>query len=310
MILCIGTTPAVQRVMVFRELAIDAVNRAVNTLDDVAGKSINVAKVLKSLGQNPVATGFVGGERGAELLGLLAARGIESEFITVSAPTRQCISVLDESAHSVTELVEESRPVAPSDYDLLKEVIQRRLLGCEAVVMSGSITPGGPVDLYKHITQQANAAGILSVVDAQGAPLVEALAAQPGLAKPNRIELATTVQRSLPNESDLILAMRELRKRGAGRVVVTAGKEPALALESDRLWRIRSPIISAVNPIGSGDAFTAGLVWRVLLGEDLGQACRWAAAAGAANALNPMPGEVDPQEVKRLVGDVQIDLIC
>ncbi|HEX7617679.1 MAG TPA: 1-phosphofructokinase, partial [Verrucomicrobiae bacterium] len=63
-ILCIGTTPAAQRVMIFRKLTPDAVNRAVTTLDGAAGKSINVAKILKTLGAHPVATGFLGGERG------------------------------------------------------------------------------------------------------------------------------------------------------------------------------------------------------------------------------------------------------
>ena len=60
-ILCIGTTPAAQRVMIFRKLTPDAVNRAATTLDGVAGKSINVAKILKALGAHPVATGFLGG---------------------------------------------------------------------------------------------------------------------------------------------------------------------------------------------------------------------------------------------------------
>ena len=59
MILCIGTTPAAQWVMLFRNLTPAAVNRASITLDGAAGKSINVAKVLKTLGEQPVATGFL-----------------------------------------------------------------------------------------------------------------------------------------------------------------------------------------------------------------------------------------------------------
>ena len=64
MILCLGTTPAVQRVMVFRKIALDAVNRAAATAEGPAGKSINVARVLKQLGERPFAIGFLGGERG------------------------------------------------------------------------------------------------------------------------------------------------------------------------------------------------------------------------------------------------------
>jgi 1-phosphofructokinase family hexose kinase len=307
MILCIGTTPAAQRVMVFHKLEIDAVNRATTTLDGAAGKSINVAKVLAALGIQPVAMGFVGGDRGNELLAILASRGIDTDFVPVAAPTRLCISVLDQSSQAVTELVEESKTVAASDYEALKARIQKRLPDSEAIVMSGSLTPGGPIDFYRQITQAARELGILTLVDAQGPPLIEALKAKPALVKPNRAELAATVGRSLPNECELIAAMREVLQRGAERIVVTAGKLPILALDERSLWRIHAPTVPVVNPIGSGDAFTAGLVSRLVRKETLGEACRWAAAAGAANALSVMPGELDRRDVERLANDVTIE---
>ena len=43
----------------------------------------------------------------------------------------------------------------------------------------------------------AHDAGALSVVDASGAALAEALKARPGLVKPNRMELAATIGREL-----------------------------------------------------------------------------------------------------------------
>ena len=140
MILCIGTTPAAQRVMVFRQLTLDAVNRAVTTVDGAAGKSVNVAKVLKALGEHPVATGFLGGDRGEEVRTLMEAQGIELDFVPVASRTRQCITVFDRSAGTHTELVEEGRPVPAADYEKLMGVIQRRVKGCRAVVMSGTIT--------------------------------------------------------------------------------------------------------------------------------------------------------------------------
>src|ERR1035441_1109641 len=123
-ILCIGTTPAAQRVMTFRKLTIDAVNRAVTTLDGVAGKSVNVAKVLKALGEHPVATGFLGGDRGEWLRAVLEAQGIELEFVNVAPRTRQCTTLIDASTDTHTELVEESQPVAPADYEELMRIIQ------------------------------------------------------------------------------------------------------------------------------------------------------------------------------------------
>ena len=175
--------------------------------------------------------------------------------------------------------------------------------------MSGTITPGGPADLYFHSAHMAHEAGAITVVDAQGAALLEALRARPGLVKPNRSELAATVGRELKDAAAVMSAMRELCDRGAQRVVVTAGRDPALAFDGQSWWRVRAPRIEAVNPIGSGDAFAAGLVWRLLVGEDLGEACRWASAAGAANALTMLAGEVRRNDVERLVREVSVEAL-
>ncbi|HOC54610.1 MAG TPA: 1-phosphofructokinase family hexose kinase [Verrucomicrobiota bacterium] len=307
MILCIGTTPAAQRVMVFRRLTLDAVNRAVTTLDGPAGKSVNVAKTLKALGEQPLAVGFLGGDRGDEVRALLTAQGIEVDFVEVPARTRQCVTLLDQTAGTITELVEEGQPVAAADYESLLGVIRRRASGSRAVVMSGSITPGGPADFYFHGTQIAREAGALAAVDAQGSALAEALKAGPDLVKPNRSELAATLGRELKDEAAIISAMHALRERGARRVVVTAGQGPTLAYDGRNGWRIQAPRIDATNSTGSGDAFTAGLVWRLARGDDLGEACRWGAAAGTANALTLMAGEVNRNDVERLAPQVTVE---
>jgi len=308
-ILCVGTSPAAQRTMVFRKLTLDAVNRAATTVDGVAGKSINVAKTLKALGEHPIATGFLGGDRGEHVRSLMSERGIESEFVTVAATTRQCITVIDESTGTHTELVEETLPVSAPDFERFMAVVRRRVVGCRAVVMSGAIASGGPPDLYFHCVRLAESEGSLSVVDAQGAALTEALKARPGLVKPNRAELAATIGRPLAGESSLMQAMGELRERGAERVVVTAGKEPTLAFDGRTYWRVIPPRVQAMSPIGSGDVFTGALVWRLLRGDDLGDACRWAAAGGAANALTLMSGEMDRADMDRLVREAEVQRI-
>lgn len=289
--------------MVFRRLVVDSVNRAASTFDGSAGKSVNVAKVLSALGAQAVAVGFFGGDRGEEIGADLKARGIELDFVTVAERTRQCVTLIDESASAVTELVEESRPVPGSAYGQLLEIIYSWMGRCRAVVMSGTLPPGGPTDFYRRCIERSHQTGALSVVDAQGPVLIEALKAGPGLVKPNRAELAATAGRALLDEAAVLSAMRELHGNGAQRVVVTAGKDPILASDGQVIWRIHPARIHPVNPIGSGDAFTAALTWRLLCGDDLGAACRWAVAAGGANALTALAGEVDPQEVKRLINE-------
>ena len=310
MILCLGPTPAAQRVMVFRKLNLDAVNRAATTLEVASGKPVNVAKVLQELGASPIVTGVVGGARGEFVRSQLLARQLPQDFITVAAQTRQCLTVIDETTGMQTELVEESQPVAPSDYVQLEEVVRRRLADCEAIILSGSLTPGGPMDFYRRCVQLAKQAKAFAAVDAQGASLIAALEAKPDLIKPNRAEVAATVGRELKTEPELRAAMHELHERGAQRVVVTNGRQPTLASDGSRCWRITPPIIKALNPIGSGDAFTAALVWRLLRGDNLGEACRWGSASGAANALTLLPGELERGTVEQLLPQIRVESIA
>src|SRR5882672_1394349 len=201
MFLCIGATPAAQRVMVFRNVTPDSVNRAITTVEGIAGKAVNVAKVLKTLGADPVAVGFLGGQRGEDIRRALRERGIKQEFVSVPSPTRQCVTVIDQQAQTQTELVEESQPVSPEHYEALIEIVRRRMPGSKTTILSGTLTPRAPTDFYLKCVECANASATLAILDVKGEPLTLALQARPGLVKPNREELAASFGRDLANES-------------------------------------------------------------------------------------------------------------
>src|SRR3954469_12159451 len=245
MILCIGPTPALQRVMVFNKLTVGSVNRAVETIDGIAGKSINVAKVLKALGNVPVVAGFIGGSSGKQLQTQVDGRGIRTEFIRVPVETRQCITVIDRENGTQTELVEESRPVERACYKALLSRVKRRIRACEAVVMSGTLTPGASEDFYLQCTKAARDVKTMVVLDAKGPPLMRALEGRPDVIKPNRSELEGTFGKSFKTERDVTIAMRNLIDRGAKWVIVTAGSASTLAFDGHDFWRINAPEIRA-----------------------------------------------------------------
>ena len=114
MILTLSTTPALQRTMTFANLSIDAVNRATNVREFASGKGINVARVVHTLTHACVATGFLGGDRGAFCRRDMDACGIKHDFVTVAANTRMCITLVDEQKRTATELIEEASPVTSS----------------------------------------------------------------------------------------------------------------------------------------------------------------------------------------------------
>src|SRR5690348_14565331 len=108
MILCLGTTPVYQRTMVFERVTPDAVNRAREVWDYASGKAVNAARVVHTLGRDVVVTGFAGGARGKALVEDLESSGVVHDFVWTPAETRQCITVIDRSNGTATELVEES----------------------------------------------------------------------------------------------------------------------------------------------------------------------------------------------------------
>ena len=64
MIITVTLNPALDKTLVIPGFALDAVNRAVSGRLDAGGKGVNVSKVLKSLGADSLAMGFLGGVTG------------------------------------------------------------------------------------------------------------------------------------------------------------------------------------------------------------------------------------------------------
>src|SRR5665213_4353080 len=112
MILCFGATPAAQRSLTFDRFEIHAVNRAASVQEYASGKSPNVARVVRALGGEPLATGFAGGDRGTFLVDDLTRAGVRCNFVKVAPQTRHCTTLIDRSAGTATELIEEHAPVS------------------------------------------------------------------------------------------------------------------------------------------------------------------------------------------------------
>lgn len=305
-ILCVGASPAAQRVMFFDRIRPGAVNRAREVREGAAGKSINVAKVLHALEGRPIALTFLGGARGQAIARDLEARGIPLRYVEVPSETRQCVTLVEQDPNRVTELVQETTPADPGHYEALLSLVTEELTRCAAVTLSGTLAPGGGPAFHGRCVEAARRANRLAIVDTTGEALLLALAAGPDVAKPNCEELAATLGRDLSEEPVLLDAMDFCLRRGAGAVVITRGAAPSLARNAAGAWRIWPPAIEPVNPIGSGDAFTAAMTLALVEGKPLAEACRCGAAAGAANALQPMAGELALEDYRRLLKAVRI----
>jgi len=278
----------------------------VQVLVTASGKSLSVARTLYTLGQDVLATGFLGGDTGKLVRDDLDRAGIRHDFVAVEPKTRTCITVIDRSTGTATELVEETQPVDPKAYEQLLQILGANLRQSSALVLSGTLPPQAPQDFYARCTRAAAQAGIPVILDARGEPLRLALEHKPAIVKPNRQELQDTAAFAIDSDDALRRAIVELIRRGPKWAVITDGPRDVIASDGDSFWRITPPPIKPINPIGSGDAFAAGLAIALLNGQNLPDACRLGAACGAANALSSPAGHARPEDVQRLLPQVQV----
>ena len=306
MILCIGTTPAVQRTMLFQRLTLDDVNRATQVREYASGKSINVARVLNVLGREALAVGFAGGRRGNFVLEELRRENIPADFIPIAAQTRLCTTLIDQENNQVTEIVEESPAATDDEWEALIALIDKHAASAEMLIFSGTLAAGGPVDWWP--ARWLNS-GRAVMVDAKGEPMRRALSAcGPIIAKLNRAEFEQTIGEKFEDQYDEGRAFEAAVRSHApveGALIVTGGRSGAVASIAGQFYRIHAPKLRAISPIGSGDAFAAGLAagWNTGPVEALRLAC----ACGAANALTPDSGHVHRADIERLKPLVRIE---
>lgn len=76
--------------------------------------------------------------------------------------------------------------------------------------------------------------------------------------------------------------VRMLEKAGANTVIITRGGEGTVAVQNGRIWSSGTFQMDVVDPSGSGDAFTSGVIRSLLEGWPLPQMLRYASAVGAS----------------------------
>jgi sugar/nucleoside kinase (ribokinase family) len=114
--------------------------------------------------------------------------------------------------------------------------------------------------------------------------------------------LAEHLPPALTGEADQERALRKLRRRHDGLLVVTLGPGGAMALDGDRVCRAPAYQVEAVDTTGSGDVFRGGFILGLLRGWSVDEALRFANAAAAVTCtrLGAMNGVPAMDEVTRM----------
>jgi 1-phosphofructokinase len=296
--------PALDRTLRVDELAFGGIARVQAIQEDPGGKGINVSRVLRSFGCPTTAMGFLGGPTGQRIAEALAALAIEGDFTTIPGESRTNLTVTD-GTHEIK--VNEPGPGVPHHaVDALITRVRQRAGESLAVVLSGSLPPGVPAELYAELIRIIREAGAKPVLDTAGVPLAHGVAARPYLIKPNRHETEALLGMSLETDEALREAACRLSGYAIPVVVISLGARGAVCACGEAIWLAETPPVAVASTVGAGDALLACLLLALLDGQEPPAALRIATAAGAASAALPGSRLCTPAELNRMLPQVRL----
>ncbi len=313
MIVCVAGNPAIDKLFEVETLAPGEIHRPDDFVPLPGGKGIHVAQVATALGADAIATGILGGHHGRWLAETLAEEGVKGVFAWAAGETRSCLTVADRATGGLTEFYEDGIRATGADWAALHATVDELLHhNARWLAMSGSVPTAATDDVagYPGLIRAARAAGVRSAVDSRGSDLAQAIAAGPDLVKVNAAEAAELLGMSPIDEiTPAGRAAATVRERAGGEghaAVVTLGEKGAVLVGPDGTAWHGTVAARGDYPVGSGDAFLAGLLTILDATDSWRTAAALALGAAAANAEIPGAARLDPVRARELAAAARL----
>ena len=304
--LSVCLNPTLQKTLCFPLILPGTVNRTEGHRLDASGKGINVTRVLTQLGKKAVHLTQLGGSLQPLFLSLCEQDGLSVEWVESESQIRFCYTLITANDGNVTELVEESEPVAAETGQRLSEKFDSLLadtsLDLKCLVISGKKAAGFSDMVFPNMVKKAKEKGLKLVLDIRGKDLIESLKYEPDVIKPNLFEFASTFAPELIKDNDLTVndatkkqiksAVMEIAQKYRCRIILTNGSRSIFAADCAQIFEVEVQPVKAVNSIGCGDAFTAGLAAALADCADFNAAINEGLRCGALNAGLIRPGVI------------------
>lgn len=305
-VVAVTLNPSIDRTIIVPELVPYSLNRVEQSQLDPGGKGINVSRVLRSFGTDVVVTGFIAGSAGRLLKGFLTDAQLAEDLLEIPGETRTNIKIFDHKERKTTEINESGCTVRPEDFEQFTEKFRGLCANAEAAVLSGSLPPGVPADTYAKLIGIAKAAGVYTILDADGEALRAGIGSLPTAVKPNIHELEALVGRTLGTPQEILTAARELIRGGIGIVIVSMGPDGAVVADAHEAYRVESWDIPVKSATGAGDSMVGSLADALLRGAPLEDIARVTTAAGTITASKPGTQLCTKPEVLATLGLVTV----
>lgn len=283
------------------ELKPDTVNRTHDEDYQPNGKGVNVSIMLKRLGIESVALGFIAGFSGRYIEESLLEMGIKTDFVKVDGITRINVFINSENEY---KLVNQGPMIQQKEQEILLKKVKEIPAG-SMLIVSGSLPKGVSDSILVDIAKICSKHDVKLVLDSSVCTVIETLEYKPYLLKPNEEEVANLFNKAHPlSETELIECGKELLKQGAQNVIISRGKDGALYFSQEDLLKATSPQGQVVNTACSGDAMLAAFIGKRMQENSLEDALAHAVATGASTAFSK--GLSDLADIPSLLNQVTI----
>ncbi|HFR3691453.1 TPA: tagatose-6-phosphate kinase [Streptococcus suis] len=308
MILTITLNPSVDIAYQLDTFHLDTVNRVEKVQKTAGGKGLNVTRVLKQIGEDVVATGFIGGEIGSYVKKQLTRKDIKNSFVEIGSETRNCIAVLHDGKQ--TEILEQGPTIQEHEALNFIEHLEIILNNVDVVVISGSLPKGLASNYYVKIIELCKKRGVAVVLDCSGEALKNVLESQqkPTVIKPNTEELSQLIGKEVTDDiQELKSVLSGQLFQGIEWIVVSLGAQGAFAKYNDKFYRVRIPKIKVVNPVGSGDSTVAGIAAGLVHALPEAELLKNANVLGMLNAQEEQTGFVNLENAESLYSQIEVE---
>ena len=306
MIYTVTFNPSLDYAVGVDDLKLGEVNRMSFEQILPGGKGINVTVVLKNLGFESTALGFIAGFTGSEIRRLLDENQCKSDFIVLPEGSSR-INVKLKSSEE-TDINGQGPDIDRDAIDALFQQLDAIADG-DTLIISGSIPDSLPDNMYEMILERLQNKNIRIVVDATKDLLTNVLAYGPFLIKPNNHELGEIFGVKLSTREEVVPYAKIMQERGARNVLVSmAGAGAVLVAENGTVYQCDAPKGKVINSVGAGDSMVAGFVAGYLeSGGNYADAFRQGVATGSASAFSA--NLATKEEVQRLMGTFEVTSI-
>lgn len=245
------------------------------------GKGANQAVAAAKLGTSVVLVGAVGADANAEpATALLRDAGVDLAHVEDEEDVTGLAVITVAAGGENTVLV-----VPGANALVGAELVQRHAAAIEAaelVLLQGEI----PADGFARAVELARGRVVVNLAPVVDVPREALLRADPLMANEHEAGLILQ-QLGLDGAGTPEVLARRLLDAGFASVVLTLGSAGALVASGGELTHIESPNVDAVDTVGAGDAFAGAFCHRLLAGDSMVDAARFACRVGAFSVTRP-----------------------